>query len=406
VLITTKSGKGKPSLTFNATTSVSTIANRYDLASPQEFIYGIKKTLENSGIDASGVGGNDKGFNTDWQDQVFQTAVSNSYNLGWGFSNSKSSLKLNGSYDNQEGIVKTQGLKRFTFGLKYSNQLTSKLKLDVTANQSMVKNSYAQVTNNAGYQGSLIGAMIAYNPTFPVYNADGTWFDTKDGNRNPVAILEGYNDNDTYNKLLANVSLSYKINDNLTYKAIFGMENGASERLTYTNGISLYECAGGCFQMYHRSVIEKIGMYDEFYKNSWEHLDMTYRATLSGFHTPYWLAADIINSHEFIEQIDYQIESTISSNKHNPFYYEGLYYWKFKFGSWVADIPDWINEKYHTDEIINMFYYRKYDELASLFFDYYKKNSCLYFNKDYKEGHVFDNVWGFVRDNKPTLYTQ
>jgi GT2 family glycosyltransferase len=179
-----------------------------------------------------------------------------------------------------------------------------------------------------------------------------------------------------------------------------------SPRLTYTNGISLYECAGGCFQMYHRSVIEKIGMYDEFYKNSWEHLDMTYRATLSGFHTPYWLAADIINSHEFIEQMDYQIESTISSNKHNPFYYEGLYYWKFKFGSWVADIPDWINEKYHTDEIINMFYYRKYDELASLFFDYYKKNTCLYFNKDYKEGHVFDNVWGFVRDNKPTLYTQ
>ncbi|MFM2015234.1 MAG: hypothetical protein RIQ51_724 [Bacteroidota bacterium] len=235
VLITTKSGKGKPSLTFNATTSVSTIANRYDLASTQEFVYGIKKTLQDAGIDASGTGSNDKGFNTDWQDQVFQTAISNSYNLAWGFSNSKSSLKLNGSYDNQEGIVKTQGLKRFTFGLKYSNQLTSRLKLDVTANQSMVKNSYAQVTNNAGYQGSLIGSMIGANPTFPVYDADGLWFDNKDGNRNPVAILEGYNDNDDYNKLLANVSLSYKLTSDLTYKAIFGFENGASERLTFVD---------------------------------------------------------------------------------------------------------------------------------------------------------------------------
>ena len=81
VLITTKSGKGKPSLTFNATTSVSTTANRYDLASPQEFMYGIKKTLDEAGFDFSGVGSNDKGFNTDWQDQVFQTAISNSYNL-------------------------------------------------------------------------------------------------------------------------------------------------------------------------------------------------------------------------------------------------------------------------------------------------------------------------------------
>lgn len=235
VLITTKSGKGKPSLTFNATTSVSTTAKRYDLASPQEFVYGIKKTLEDAGIDASGVGNNDKGFNTNWQDQVFQTAISNSYNLAWGFSNSKTSLKLNGSYDNQEGIVKTQGLKRYTFGLKYSNQLTSRLKLDVTANQSIVNNKYAQVTNNAGYQGSLIGAMIGANPTFPVYAANGLWFDNQDGNRNPVAILEGYKDSDTYNKLLANVSLSYKITDNLTYKAIFGMENGASERLTFVD---------------------------------------------------------------------------------------------------------------------------------------------------------------------------
>ena len=235
VLITTKSGKGKPSLTFNATSSVSTIANRYDLASPQEFMHGINKTLADAGIDVSGVGGNDRGYNTNWQDQVFQTAVSNSYNLAWGYSNTKTSLKLNGSYDNQEGIVKTQGLKRMTFGMKYSNQLTSRLKLDVTVNQSQVKNKYAQVTNNAGYQGSLIGAMISYNPTFPVYNAKGNWFDNGDGNRNPVAILEGYNDQDTYNKLLTNISLSYKLSDNLTYKLIYGIENGSTERLTFAD---------------------------------------------------------------------------------------------------------------------------------------------------------------------------
>ena len=80
VLITTKSGKGKPSLTFNSTTSVSTAARRYDLASPQEFMRGIYKTLQDAGItDLTGVGGNDKGYNTNWQDQVFQTGLSNSY---------------------------------------------------------------------------------------------------------------------------------------------------------------------------------------------------------------------------------------------------------------------------------------------------------------------------------------
>jgi len=235
VLITTKSGKGKPSLTFNATTSISNPAQRYDLASPQEFMYGIKKTLADAGIDVTNVGSNDKGYSTDWQDQVFRTSISNSYNLGWGYSNAKSALKLNGSFDDQQGIIKTQGLKRMTFGLKYSNQLTSRLKLDVTLNSSTVNNSYAQVTNNAGYQGSLIGAMISYNPTFPVYGTNGKWYDNQDGNRNPVAIIEGYNDKDVYKKILANISLSYKLTNDLTYKLIYGVENGSSTRNTFVD---------------------------------------------------------------------------------------------------------------------------------------------------------------------------
>jgi iron complex outermembrane receptor protein len=235
VLITTKSGSGKPSLSFNATTSVSTTANRYDLASPQEFMYGIKKTLQDAGIDVTGVGQKDLGYNTDWQDQIFQTAVSQGYNLAWGYSNAKTALKINGSYDDQQGIIKTQGLKRITLGLKYSNQITSKLKLEVTLNQSTVKNNYAQVSNNAGYEGSLIGAAISYNPTVPVYNADGTWYDGNDGNRNPVAILEGFKDNDTYNKLLSNVSLSYKLAENLTYKLIYGHEQSKTDRQTFAD---------------------------------------------------------------------------------------------------------------------------------------------------------------------------
>ena len=195
--------------------------------------------------------------------------------------------------------------------------------------------------------------------------------------------------------------------------ALHGNDNWNAERtipmprLVYSNGIALYEYAGGCFQMYHRSVIEKVGLYDEFFKNSWEHLDMTYRTTLAGYHTPYWLSSDIVESNLFIEQIDHSIESTVSSNNHNPFYYEGLYYWKFKYGKWVAEIPDWINEQYHTDEIMKMFYNRQYDKLSTIFINYYKNNESLYFNKEYKNGQVFENVWGFIDENNlPKLYTK
>lgn len=170
-------------------------------------------------------------------------------------------------------------------------------------------------------------------------------------------------------------------------------------RLMYDHGLSLYNYAGGCFQLYHRSVFDKVGLYDEFYKNCWEHLDMTYRTTLAGFHTPFWLSADVNNSHLYIEQIDYKEQSDVSSRYTNQYYYEGLFYWKFKFGSWVANTPEWLNDTYHTNIIINMFQQRKYKELSTLFIDYYKNLQSPFFNKEYTYGNIFENVWGNVDKN-------
>lgn len=172
-----------------------------------------------------------------------------------------------------------------------------------------------------------------------------------------------------------------------------------SPRLIYDSGLSLYRYAGGCFQMYHRSVFEKVGVYDEYYKNCWEHLDLTYRTTLAGYHTPFWLSADVVNSNELIEQIDYENQTLVSSQDVNDFYFQGLYYWKFKFGDWVSDIKDWINPEYHTDIIIDMFKQRKYEELSILFHTFYKNDNSVYFNKDFKTGHIWDDVYGKVDDN-------
>jgi hypothetical protein len=126
---------------------------------------------------------------------------------------------------------------------------------------------------------------------------------------------------------------------------------------------------------------------------------MTYRTTLAGFHTPFWLSADVNNSHHYLEQIDYKEQSDVSSKDINPNYYEGLFYWKFKFGSWVANIPEWINETYHTNIVMEMFQERRYEELSKLFMNYYRNEQSPFFNTEYKYGNVYDNVWGKVDDS-------
>ena len=227
VIITTKSGRGsRGAFTFSSTTSRSRTAKRYDLLNAQDFLLAVKKANIDAGTSpadaAAAVLAVDKNATTDWQDEIFRTGVSQNYNLGWGFSKKNTALRLSGSYDNQAGIVKNSGLKRTTGRANFSQKfMEDKLKFEGTFTYSNVKNQYSPNSNNAGYQGSLIGAAIAFNPTYPVHNPDGSFFDPLDGNRNPVEMLNYFDDRDNINRLLTNLSLSYKIVEGLTYKATF-----------------------------------------------------------------------------------------------------------------------------------------------------------------------------------------
>jgi len=151
-------------------------------------------------------------------------------------------------------------------------------------------------------------------------------------------------------------------------------------RLRYHDrGLALYSYAGGCFQLFHRSLFEKIGFFDERYVNCWEHLDLTFRIILHGYHTPYWLSSDIIDSHTFIQQIDADLESTVSTESINSNYRTGLNYWNEKFGMWVGDIPDWINPEHHTDIVVEMLKEKRYEELSKIYIDFYKKEGAPFF---------------------------
>ncbi len=230
VIITTKGGRGKGGFQFSERTSVSTKANQYDLANAQDFMHGVKQAVINAGGDPSGVNSIDKGFDTDWQDQIFQTGISQNYNLSWGYSKKTTSLRLSGSLDDQIGIIKTAALKRGTFRANFSTQITKKLKLDITSSYSNLRNKYAPITNNSGYQGSLIGAAIAYNPTYPIYDADGSYYDSRDGNRNPVEMLNRFVDRDNVNRFLNNITATYKLTNNLNYKLTYGSDQSGSVR--------------------------------------------------------------------------------------------------------------------------------------------------------------------------------
>lgn len=247
IIVTTKSGKGigkKGQFSFSTYQAVATPRSRYNLLNASDFLKGVEAANISAGVSpaaaAAAIAGPpvNNGANTNWQDQIYRTAISSGYNLGWGMSTGKSSLRLSGNIENQQGILKHSDLQRMTGRVNYTTKLLNdKLVINVSSTFSNVKDSYAPNTNNAGYQGSLVGSMISYNPTNPIYSSTGPngYFDLLDGNRNPVAMLNEFTDNDNINRTLSNLNASYEIVKGLVFKSTFGLNTSQSVRKAFAD---------------------------------------------------------------------------------------------------------------------------------------------------------------------------
>lgn len=241
ILITTKSGKGgkKGQFTFSANTSIATTAKRYDLMNGSEFLAAARKANIDGGSDpvaaAAAVQLLDGGANTDWQDEIFRTGISQAFNLGWGFNTKATTVRLSGSYDNQEGIIRNSSLKRATVRANVSQKLLNdKLKFDLATTYSNSRNEYPPLSNNAGFQGSLLGAALQFNPTYPVTNPDGSFFQPGD-QRNPSQMLAYFEDKDNINRFLTSLSGTYQIVKGLSYKVVFGYDKMNVERTSFSD---------------------------------------------------------------------------------------------------------------------------------------------------------------------------
>ncbi|WP_374950304.1 SusC/RagA family TonB-linked outer membrane protein [Mucilaginibacter sp.] len=243
ILITTRKGRKGQGIQFSANTSVASTAKRYDLLSRDEFLAAVAAVGANAGTVANG--GVDYGGNTDWQKEIFRTSISQNYNLGFGGANaSGGSYRASVGYDDQQGVVKNSGLKRLNARINAGQSFFGeRLRFDLQSTYSNVRNRFAPITNNAGFNGSLIGAAIQLNPTAPVFDEQGRYFNLNgyntdgypngNGFRNPVSLLNQIDDRDNINRFLNNLSMTLKLVEGLSYKGNFGADISNGLRKTF-----------------------------------------------------------------------------------------------------------------------------------------------------------------------------
>ncbi len=166
-----------------------------------------------------------KPANTDWFNEIQQTALIQDYNLSVSNGTSRGNYILSGSYYNHQGIIKHSEFERFSFRINTDYALIpGKLKI---GQNFTATNQQANQANDIA-EGAM-GLSIEQQTIVPVRTADGLGWGGPTGGitdrDNPVRLLEMNKDNvSNFNRLLGNAFLEWSPVTNLTLRSSFGVD--------------------------------------------------------------------------------------------------------------------------------------------------------------------------------------
>ena len=155
--------------------------------------------------------------NTNWQDQIYQTALGTDNNISLSGGIKDLPYRLSIGYQSQNGILKTDNLQRTSATLNLSPVLFDKhLRINLNVTGSVQNTRFANQ--------SAIGGAISFDPTQPVYSKSprfgGYWEwlnpATNTGlmalvGRNPLGLLEQHFDKSTPKRSIGNLQLDYSL---------------------------------------------------------------------------------------------------------------------------------------------------------------------------------------------------
>lgn len=234
IIITTKKGTpGEIQINYNSYLSTEVVNNKYDVLDAEQYIqvgndYGFN-------ID-------DGGANTDWFEEVTRTPFSQAHNLSFSGGGEKTTYYAGVNYRNFEGIdlISERESINGTFRL---NTSALKDKLDVSF---MITNSHD--TRDFANYGSLAQS-LKMNPTFPVKNPDGTWYQRPDiqfGLQwNPVASMYTNRNNSKETRLLSNIKLDYEIVPDLEASVSYSLIKNSFLNGSYSNRDDFFQQQAG-----------------------------------------------------------------------------------------------------------------------------------------------------------------
>ena len=226
IIITTKKGRQgqAPKVSYNGNVSYSVKRNKLDVLDGDEY---RKFIVDYYGADSPAASLLNKA-NTDWQDEIFHSAISSDHNITVQGGLKKMPYRLSVGYTDQNGILKTSNFQRTTASITLNpSLLDDHLKFNINGKFMYSHNRYA----NTG----AIGEAVRFDPTqfvtssWPAFKdfrgyyqwaGDGSAYNDYTVDRaiiatgpgkNPVAMINERNQRANSYDYMGNVEVDYQI---------------------------------------------------------------------------------------------------------------------------------------------------------------------------------------------------
>lgn len=233
IIVTTKRGKkGDLTLNFDSYVGWQEIPKHLDLLNLRE--YGtLKNTRSDLGIvqrDNTFIRPDLLGEGTNWQKELFTTALMQSYNLSASGGSENTTYSLGVGYLDQDGIAIGSSFDRFNLRGVVDSQVKSFLKVGVNFALSQY-NQTTTVTDDA-----LILTALKQTPNVAVRNADGT-FDGPDTTEfvqnNPIGLASIKDNHNKNYGIRANTYAEIGFTKDLKFKTQYSLDYGFANNYTF-----------------------------------------------------------------------------------------------------------------------------------------------------------------------------
>jgi TonB-linked SusC/RagA family outer membrane protein len=172
---------------------------------------------------------------TDWQDEIFRSALTQNYQMSVQGGNEKTDFYMSGSFVNQEGIVLNNSVKRATFKVNLDHKVSDAFKVGT----SLAYDRWTDVSVSENDRNGVITRLLTYVPIvgiwdkqYPNQYAVNPFIPDLE---NPVSTVYQPDQVFDHNRFHGNAFGEFSILKNLKFKSLLGFEHSNGIYTSFQN---------------------------------------------------------------------------------------------------------------------------------------------------------------------------